>query len=259
MSEEPRLLAVGGGEIEYSYHRGRSAESPVIVFLHEGLGTLRLWRDLPRRVIEGTPFGSLVYSRFGNGFSSELRIARAPSYMHDEALVVLPEILDRLEIERAMLLGHSDGGSIAAMFAGAFPERCAGLILEAPHVFVEQRSVDAISAIGARYRSDAEFRARIGRHHRNGDSTFFGWNDIWLHPAFRDWNIEEYVARILAPTLVVQGSDDEYGSFEQLERIAASARGEVDRLLLAGCGHAPHRDRSELFLGLVRAWSAERG
>ena len=258
MSEEPQLLALEGGEIEYLYHRGQSPASPIIVFLHEGLGTLRLWRDLPSRLCEGTPYGSLVYSRFGNGFSSELRSARTPSYMHDEGLRVLPEILDRLEIERALLLGHSDGGSIAAIFAGAFPTRCSGLILEAPHAMVEERSIHAIAAIGARYRSDPELRVRIARHHRNGESAFFGWNDIWLHPDFRDWNIEEYVARIAAPILAIQGMDDEYGTLEQIDRIAAVAPGEVDRLLLARCGHAPHRDRAEVFVALARSWIAER-
>ncbi|NNM92483.1 MAG: alpha/beta hydrolase [Candidatus Eremiobacteraeota bacterium] len=258
MSEEPQLLALEGGEIEFVYNRGRSAAAPIIVFLHEGLGTLRLWRDLPARLCESTPYGSLVYSRFGNGFSSELRSARTPSYMHDEALMVLPEILDRLEIERPLLLGHSDGGSIAAIFAGAFPARCSGLILEAPHAMVEQRSIDAIAAIGSRYRSDAELRARIGRHHRNGDSTFFGWNDIWLHPDFRNWNIEAYVARITAPILAIQGTEDEYGTLEQIDRLAAAAPREVDRVLLARCCHAPHRDRAEVFLALARAWIAER-
>ena len=259
MSEEPQMLALRGGEIEYVYRRGTSTDAPTIVFLHEGLGTLRLWRDLPARLCEGTPNGWLLYSRFGNGFSTELRAARTPSYMHDEALEVLPELLDRLGIARALLLGHSDGGSIAAIFAGAFPERCSGLVLEAPHAFVERQSIDAIAAIGARYRSDAALRERIGRHHRNGDGTFFGWNDIWLHPDFRNWNIEESIARIVAPILAIQGSDDEYGTFEQLDRIVASARGEVDRLLLARCGHAPHRDRAEFFVSSVRAWIAERG
>ena len=258
MSAESQTLALGGGEIEYIYRRATGGDSPTIVFLHEGLGTLKLWRDLPARICDGTTYGSLVYSRFGNGFSSELQVARSPSYMHDEAIEVLPEILDRLEIERAYLLGHSYGASIAAIFAGAFAERCSGLILEAPHLFVERESIEAIAAIGARYRRDADFRERIGRHHRNGERTFFGWNDIWLHPAFRDWNIEEYVARITAPILAVQGSGDEYGTFEQLARIAAIARGDLDRLLLSRCGHAPHRDRPELFIALARAWLAER-
>ena len=258
MNPEAQTLALEGGEIEYRYRPGASVDSPTLVFLHEGLGTLGLWRDLPARICEGTAYGSLVYSRFGNGFSSELQEARRPSYMHDEALQVLPELLDRLEIERTLLLGHSDGASIAAIFAGAYPDRCSGLILEAPHLFVERESIEAIAAIGERYRSDAVLRERIGRHHRNGERTFFGWNDIWLHRDFRDWNIEEYVARIVAPMLVVQGNEDEYGTFAQLARLAEIARGDVDRCLLARCGHAPHRDRPEVFIALVRAWIAER-
>ena len=257
MNAEAQTLALDGGEIEYIYRRGASEDAPTLVFLHEGLGTLRLWRDLPDRIVHGTAHGALVYSRFGNGFASELQEARRPTYMHDEALKVLPEILDRLEIERAWLLGHSDGASIAAVFAGTFTDRCAGLILEAPHLFVERESIAAIAAIGERYRGDAAFRERLGRHHRNGDRTFFGWNDIWLHRDFRDWNIEEYVARIEAPILAVQGCDDEYGTFEQIARIAALAKGDVDRVLLSRCGHAPHRDRPEVFTALVRAWLAE--
>ncbi len=258
MSAESQTLALDGGEIEYIYRRATDGDSPTIVFLHEGLGTLKLWRDLPARICDGMPYGSLVYSRFGNGFSSELQGARLPTYMHDEAMKVLPEILDRLGIERAFLLGHSDGASIAAIFAGAFTERCSGLILEAPHLFVERESIEAIAAIGARYRSDAAFRERIGRHHRNGERTFFGWNDIWLHRSFRNWNIEEYVARITAPILAVQGSGDEYGTLEQVTRVATLARGDLDRVLLSRCGHAPHRDRREVFIALARAWLAER-
>ncbi len=258
MNPEAQTLALNGGEIEYRYRRSATEDSPTLVFLHEGLGTLGLWRDLPARICEGSAFGSLVYSRFGNGFSSELQEARRPSYMHDEALQVLPELLDRLGIERTLLLGHSDGASIAAIFAGAYPERCAGLILEAPHFFVEPESIEAIAAIGERYRSDAALRERIARHHRNGDRTFFGWNDIWLHRDFREWNIAEYVVGIVAPMLVVQGTEDEYGTFEQLARLAEIAPGDLDRCLLARCGHAPHRDRPELFTALVRAWLAER-
>ncbi|TAM86629.1 alpha/beta hydrolase [bacterium] len=226
-----------------------------MVFLHEGLGSVRLWRDVPRRLAEATGACALVYSRYGNGYSAVLEEPRAPEYMHDEALVVLPALLDRLGIRKPVLVGHSDGASIAIIYAAEHP--VSALVLEAPHVFVEDASVRSIAAIREPY-ANGGLRERLGRHHADVDKTFYGWNDIWLSPAFHDWNIEEYAARVSAPTLLLQGVDDEYGTRAQLEAVRRASAGAVDELLLAGCGHAPHRDRPDLAIPAMAAFIRSR-
>jgi pimeloyl-ACP methyl ester carboxylesterase len=174
--------------------------------------------------------------------------------MHDEALVVLPELLDRLEVRRPILLGHSDGGSIAIIHAGGSGRDVAGLVLLAPHVVVEDISVASIRAARDAYARGA-LRARLGRHHDDVDGAFRGWNDVWLRPEFRDWSIEEYLPRIACPVLAIQGEEDEYGTMAQLERIGGAIRN-AQILKLAQCGHSPHRDRAaevlEAIRGLVR-------
>ncbi|TAM72730.1 alpha/beta hydrolase [bacterium] len=224
---------------------------PPLVFLHEGLGSVRLWKDVPHRLVEATGSCALVYSRYGNGYSAVLEEPRAPEYMHDEALVVLPALLDRLDVREPVLVGHSDGASIAIIYAAEHPT--SALVLEAPHVFVEDISVRSIAGIREPY-ANAGLRERLGRHHADVDKTFYGWNDVWLSPAFRDWNIEEYAARVSAPALLLQGVDDEYGTRAQLEAIRRVAAGRVDELLLADCGHAPHRDRPDLAIPMVAAF-----
>jgi pimeloyl-ACP methyl ester carboxylesterase len=225
---------------------------PTIVFLHEGLGSVSLWRDFPQRVAAACKMGAVVYSRYGNGQSDPLDSRRPVRYMHDEALTVLPELLRMLAIERPVLFGHSDGASIALIYAGAHPSAVSALVLEAPHLFVEELSVSSIAAIRERYGEN--LRERMARHHRDVDRTFFGWNDIWLDPAFRAWNIEDAVRDVRAPALAIQGSDDEYGTLDQIEALARTSGGTVDRLVLAGCGHAPHRDRASFIEGAVRLW-----
>jgi pimeloyl-ACP methyl ester carboxylesterase len=227
--------------------------SPALVFLHEGLGSVTLWRTFPAAIAGRTGLGAFVYSRRGNGFSEPLTGRRTPSYMHDEALTELPRILEAEGIGEAVLIGHSDGASIALMYAADYPDRVRGLVLEAPHVFVEDLSLASIAAIRETYETTG-LRERIARHHTDGDATFRAWNDIWLAPEFRDWNIEAYVERVRAPVLAVQGSADEYGTLAQVESIARRAAGPVDRIVLAGCGHAPHRDRSAFVEAAVADW-----
>jgi len=229
------------------------AGSPTLIFLHEGLGSVALWRDFPSVLARRTGFAALIYSRRGNGFSPPLDRSRTPSYMHDEALAELPRLLDEEGVDRAVLVGHSDGASIAILYAAGHPERVAGLVLEAPHVFVEELSVRSIASIRERYES-SDLRARMARHHADGDATFYAWNDIWLAPEFRDWNIEEDAARLRAPALLIQGAADEYGTLAQIEAIAARSGGPVDRLILANCGHAPHRERPEFVVRAIADW-----
>jgi pimeloyl-ACP methyl ester carboxylesterase len=231
-----------------------TADAPTLVMLHEGLGSIGLWRDLPQRLHARTGCGILAYSRHGNGFSSPLEGPRDARYMHDEGLIVLPALLDRARVERALFLGHSDGASIALIFGGTYPERVRGMVLLAPHVFVEDRSLEGITAIAQSYR-EGPLRERLARHHRDVDRTFFGWNDIWLDGSFRDWNIEEYLPSIAAPVIMMQGRNDEYGTMAQLDAIERGLRVRADRIELDDCGHSPQRDRPEAVESVVAAFA----
>jgi pimeloyl-ACP methyl ester carboxylesterase len=248
-------LRVGGHELEAVWVGDRTPTS--LVFLHEGLGSVSTWRDFPARVVTTTGLCALVYSRLGYGQSEPVSIPRPMSYMHDEGLVVLPELLDAAGIERCILVGHSDGGSIALVFAGAgLPQstRCVGLVLEAPHVFVEDLSVASIAAARDAY-TKGSLRERLARHHgANVDGAFLGWNGAWLDPRFLAWNIEEYLPRVTVPSLVIQGQDDPYGTLAQVDAIEQGAGAPVTRLVLPGCGHAPHRDRPEEVLAAIAAF-----
>ncbi|MEO6834533.1 MAG: alpha/beta hydrolase [Candidatus Tumulicola sp.] len=250
-------VAVGGHNLEFVSIPAQRAGLPALVFLHEGLGSVALWRTFPAALAKRTGCGAIVFSRYGNGFSTSLSGARTPAYMHDEALIALPALLDRLEVAGAVLVGHSDGASIALLHAAVHPENVRALVLEAPHVFVEDLSVRSIARVKTEYESTG-LRARMARYHADVDRTFYGWNDIWLSPPFRDWNIEALVERVRAPIFVVQGLDDAYGTPAQIESIGRRAAGPVDRLLLAGCGHTPHRDRGSLVESAAGAWLQEK-
>lgn len=235
----------------------RPAEAaPPIVFLHEGLGSVSLWRDFPQRVADATGAEAIVYSRAGYGRSDPIRAPRAVRYMHDEALIVLPELLDHLEIRQPVLFGHSDGGSIALIHAGGSGREVAGIVVLAPHVMVEDLSVASIAEAKVAYET-TDLGARLARHHASVESAFRGWNDIWLHPDFRAWNIEEFLPRIACPILAIQGRDDEYGTLEQIDRIARQAR-DVERLELAECGHSPHRDQPEAVISATTDFMVRR-
>jgi len=209
------------------------------VFLHEGLGSVELWRTFPDQVraAAGGPT-TLVYSRAGYGRSSPVERPWPVGYMHREALEVLPELLARLGLERPVLIGHSDGASIALLHAGS-GHPVAGLVLLAPHVVVEDVSVAGIAAAAAAYRSTG-LRERLARYHDDVDGVFWGWNDVWRSAAFRDWNIEPVLAGIDAPVLAVQGDADEYGTLAQLDAIEAGVRGPFERLVVPGAGHVLH-------------------
>lgn len=245
-------IRIAGRDIEYR-RIASEGDAPTIVFLHEGLGSLGLWRDFPGALCARLGYGGIVYSRYGNGFSQALDAARTAEYMHDEARIALPELLDALGLEKPLLFGHSDGASIALIFAGTFPERVSALVLEAPHVVVEPLSLASIAKIREAYRVES-LRERMRKHHADVDRTFFGWNDVWLCDAFASWNIAGFLEPILAPALCIQGSDDEYGTVAQVDAIAAGSGGAVDRLILDHCGHAPHRDRAHYVRDATAAW-----
>jgi len=235
---------------------GRPRRSSPIVMLHEGLGCIALWKDFPQQLAQATARDVLLYSRQGYGHSSALVAARTPRYMHHEALQVLPELLDRLGIENPILFGHSDGGSIALIHAGGSQRPVAGVVALAPHVLVEDISISSIAAAKVAYET-TDLRARLERHHDDVDGMFWGWNNIWLNAAFRAWNIEDYVKRIRCGILAIQGEQDEYGTMDQIERIARLAP-TVRTLLLPNCRHSPHRDQSGAVLNSVVRWIEER-
>jgi pimeloyl-ACP methyl ester carboxylesterase len=245
----PRRYSIDGHWLEAARIDARQSNLPTFVLLHEGLGSVSHWKDFPRVLAEATGAGVFLYSRYGHGFSDVLQEPGPFPSMHHEAQVVLPKILEKAGIERPVLLGQSDGASIAILYAGMFPDSPAGLVLEAPHVFVEDITVSSIAKAKVLY-TETDLPQRLGRYHGDADSLFWGWNNIWLDPSFRDWNIEASLDPIRCPVLILQGAQDEYGSVKQIEAIqrripAASA------LVLDNCGHAPHRDRCEITIAAI--------
>ena len=245
------FVDVAGARLEVERIDVGRGDAPPVVMLHEGLGSVAMWKDFPHRVAHAVGRDVVAYSRRGYGRSSPARLPHAVRYMHDEALDVLPKLLDALRIERPVLLGHSDGGSIALIHAGASGRPVAGIALMAPHVFVEDLSVASIAQAKAAW-TTTDLRSRLARHHDDVDAAFTGWNDVWLDPAFRDWTIEDETRRVRCPVLAIQGEDDEYGTMAQVERIAELAP-DVEVVRLADCRHSPHRDQPEAVLeALVR-------
>ena len=244
------FIEVAGCRLEYYWTRPPASAETVLVFLHEGLGSAALWRDFPAAVAAATGYPALVYSRYGYGGSDVFGEPRGVDYMHREALQVLPALREKFDIVDPVLVGHSDGASIALIHAGAGKWPVRALALAAAHVFVEDQSVAGIEAAKVAYET-TDLPQKLARHHAAADKTFFGWNDIWLDPAFRRWNIERYLAAIECPTLVIQGEDDEYGTIAQVAAIRDQVSGPVETRVLAACGHSPHRDQPAQTLDAV--------
>ena len=244
-----RFIDVAGHRLE-CVRIGGAKTAPTLVFLHEGLGSVALWKAFPARVAAATGCPALVYSRAGYGRSSPAALPRAPDYMHVEALTVLPALLDRLGIEEPILVGHSDGASIALLHAGSGKRPVRALVALAPHVFVEDMSIASIDEVRRQYET-TDLREKLARRHADPDAAFRGWNDIWLAPAFRRWNIEGCLPGVRCPLLLIQGRDDEYGSAAQLDAIERQVGGTVARLELADCRHSPHRDQPEATLAAI--------
>jgi pimeloyl-ACP methyl ester carboxylesterase len=255
------FLDVGGARLEYRWIAPAVPGRPAVVLLHEGLGCASLWRDFPDRVAAATGCGALVYSRAGYGRSSPVPLPRPLRYMHDEALDVLPRVLDAAGLDEVALLGHSDGASIALIHAGAAEgaRRVRGVVAEAPHVFCEPISVASIRAAREAYER-GELRERLARHHgENVDVAFRGWNGAWLDPGFARWNIERHLPGISAPVLVIQGLDDQYGTEAQCRSVEAWCGGPTEVVTLRECGHSPHRDQPEATLAAVARFVARLG
>lgn len=235
-------------------------ESPALVFLHEGLGCVSRWRDFPRKVAEATGRRAIVYSRRGYGRSAPEPLPRLLSFMHEEALDELPLLLAEEKIDDMILVGHSDGASIAFIYAGA--KRCAGvrgIVAIAPHTFVEDECVDAIERLRAQFLDPAtEVRDKLAKHHADVDNAFLGWAGAWLDPDFVEWDITEYLPDVTVPVMVIQGEDDEYGTLDQVEAIRDEAGGPVERVILADCGHVPQRDRPDATFDAVVRFVRDR-
>ncbi|MEO6292422.1 MAG: alpha/beta hydrolase [Burkholderiaceae bacterium] len=238
--------------IEYQWVGTSDDERPVIVFLHEGLGSVSMWRDFPQRLCEAANCRGLVYSRPGYGRSTPRSADDAwqPDFMHRQAFEVLPALLKALdidtEVQKPWLFGHSDGGSIALLFAARYPRNTSGTIVIAPHILVEDVSISSIEKARVAYQT-TELRQRLARHHDEPDSAFWGWNDIWLNPAFRHWNLTQAIKTITCPLLAVQGLDDEYGTLEQIHGIKRVLP-HTKLLELPNCGHSPHRDQPDALI-----------
>ncbi len=240
------FVRAGGHRLEYESIDAGGSGRPTLVLLHEGLGSVAMWRDFPHRLAHAAAARVVVYSRHGYGHSDPLAAPRSVRYMHDEAQIVLPELLDALAIVRPILVGHSDGGSIALIHAGGVRGDVAAVAAMAPHVHVEDVATASIAKAREAF-GRTRMRARLARFHRDVDGAFRGWNDIWLADDFRAWNIEACLPRIACPVLAIQGEDDEYGTMDQLDRIARSAP-DVRQLRLADCRHSPHRDQPQAVL-----------
>ena len=254
-------LDVGGVGIEAAWWGPDPAAAPTLVLLHEGLGSVALWRHTPALLAAATGCGVFAYSRPGYGQSDPVTLPRPLSYMHDEARR-LPAVLDAAGVQRAVLVGHSDGGSIAAIAAGShYDRRVRGLALIAPHFFVEDEGIRAIEAIRAAYLTGT-LRQSLAKYHRDVDVAFWGWNRAWLDPAFRAWRIDEFLPYIRLPILLLQGEDDSYGTLAQLRIVEAMAYGPVETVLVPGAEHSPHLDAPEQVVPVVaefvaRVWAHE--
>ena len=246
--------------IEYAWIAPERRHAPLLIFLHEGLGSVAMWRDFPERLCAAGGLRGLVYSRPGYGRSTPRRADETwgVDFMHRQAHELLPALLAALGVEeKTWLYGHSDGGSIALLYAARFPERTAGLVAAAPHIFVEDLSVASIELARKAY-LETDLPRKLARYHDDPDSAFWGWNRIWLDPAFRQWNIEGELDAIRCPVLAIQGVDDEYGTLRQIRDIALHAP-QTRLLEIPDCGHSPHRDQAEAVIDAVAAFIREQG
>jgi pimeloyl-ACP methyl ester carboxylesterase len=245
VDSDQNVLDIDGIRLEARWIGPPPESAPTLVFLHEGLGSVSTWRDFPDRLAERTGCGALVYSRAGYGKSSSVTLPRPVRFMHDEA-EVFGRILEQTAIRDAILVGHSDGASISLIFAGSGrASSLRGLVLEAPHVFTEPSGLASIARMTEIYRT-SDLRKRLARHHgANTETAFRGWNDVWLNLDFQKWNIEDVLPQIQVPMLILQGEDDEYGTWRQVEAIERQSGGPVKAVAIPACGHAPHREQPE--------------
>jgi pimeloyl-ACP methyl ester carboxylesterase len=250
------FLRIGASDLEYRMIGPAPEAAPTIVMLHEGLGSVGLWGDFPEKLQAATGAGVFAYSRAGYGASSPVTLPRPLDYMHIEARDVLPKVLDAIGVRRGLLLGHSDGASIAAIYAGSHQDhRVQGVAMIAPHFIVEDISVKSIAEIKEVYET-TELKAKLARWHKDVDNAFYGWNGAWLDPKFRNWDISDYLAYIRVPVLIVQGESDQYGTMRQVEVAQEECYCPVDVAVIPGAGHSPHREAPAATLDAITAFAS---
>lgn len=249
--QDEGFLELGDQRLEYRMIGPRPDQAPTLVMLHEGLGCVKMWGDFPDRLAAATGAGVFVYSRAGYGQSNPVKLPRPLSYMHDEARETLPRLLSEIGFRRGLLVGHSDGASIAAIYAGSVQDhRIRGLALIAPHFFVEDISIASIADAKRAY-ADNDLREKLARFHADVDNAFRGWNDAWLDPGFRAWDITEELAYLRVPVLIVQGEQDQYGTARQIETAQEECYCPVEAVLLREARHAPHRETPDAALTAI--------
>jgi pimeloyl-ACP methyl ester carboxylesterase len=254
--DDSGFLHLGAQRLEYRMIGPKPDAAPTLLLLHEGLGCVGLWGDFPDKLQAATGAGVLVYSRAGYGKSSPVKLPRPLTYMHDEAREVLPRLLETIGFQRGMLIGHSDGASIAAIYAGSHQDhRVGGLVLIAPHFFTEDAGIASIEEARRAYET-TDLRARLARWHADVDNAFKGWNGAWLDPEFRQWDITEYLAYIRVPILIVQGEDDQYGTVKQIEVAQQECYCPVEVALLPKARHSPQRDAPDATLKAISEFVA---
>jgi pimeloyl-ACP methyl ester carboxylesterase len=245
------FLHISNSDLEYRMIGPVPEDAPTIVMLHEGLGAAALWGDFPEKLQAATGAGVLVYSRAGYGASSKVALPRPLDYMTIEALDVLPKVLDAIGFRRGLLLGHSDGASIAAIYAGGIADhRVRAVAMIAPHFVTEEMGLKAIAETRQAYETGS-LRPKLARWHGDVDNTFYGWCDAWLDPGFRAWDISEYLAYIRVPVAILQGTDDQYGTIRQIEIARQECYCPVDVTMIPGAGHSPHREAPEATLNAI--------
>lgn len=238
-------INVGGKKLEAFCYGPRPQDKPTIVMLHEGLGCAALWRDLPKRLVEQTGYGVFVYSRAGYGASDPADLPRPLDYMTREAVDVLPKLLEYIGFQAGVLLGHSDGASIATLYAGSLEDlRIRGLILIAPHFFTEPVSIKSIADAKQAYETGS-LKDSLSKYHVNVDNAFYGWNDAWLDPEFASWNIGDAIDHLRIPVMGIQGRNDQYGTLAQIEELSERLYSPFDQVVIEKCGHAPHIEKPE--------------
>ena len=248
---QPGAVRAGGKTLEAACYGPPPSEAPTIVMLHEGLGCVALWRDFPQRLAEGIGYGVFVYSRAGYGQSDPADLPRPLDYMTREAVDVLPEILDASGVEHAILLGHSDGATISAIYAGSIADhRVRGLVLMAPHFFTEPGGLAAIRQAHTAFET-GDLRSRLAKYHAEPDVAFRGWNGAWLDPGFESWNVADVLDQMPVPVLAIQGEVDQYGTMAQVEVIAERSPAPISIQMLPGCGHSPYLEEPEKTLAAI--------
>jgi pimeloyl-ACP methyl ester carboxylesterase len=250
------FLKIGASDIEYRMIGPTPEDAPTIVMLHEGLGSAGLWGDFPEKLQAATSAGVFAYSRAGYGASTPAKLPRPLDYMHIEAKEVLPKLLDAIGFRRGLLVGHSDGASIAAIYAGSRQDhRVQGVAMIAPHFVVEDISVTSIAEIKKAYETN-DLKAKLARWHKDVDNAFYGWNGAWLDPKFRNWDISEYLAYIRVPVAILQGADDQYGTIRQVEIAEQECYCPVDVTIIPTAGHSPHREAPGATLNAISEFAS---